>query len=346
MGDGRGRVLVTGGSGFIGGWCVVRLLQEGWTVRTTVRDLKREPEVRAMVASQVMADDSLSFVAADLTSDAGWAQAMEGCDYVLHVASPLAAETPKDENELIVPAREGTLRVLRAAVAAGVKRVVTTSSMAAIAYGHEAGRYASGPPFTEADWTNPERKDATPYVRSKTFAERAAREFMAREGGAMEFATVNPAGVLGPPLSRDYSPSLLIVERILKGALPGLPRIGFCIVDVRDVAELHLLAMTSPIAAGGRYPAGGEFLWFEDIALRLKQYLPAEDTARVPTRKLPDLLLRAASLFDPQVRGIINEVGRRREMSSAASMALGWKPRSVRDTLIDTAMSLKALGAV
>lgn len=342
----KGLVLVTGGSGFIGGWCIVRLLQDGWRVRTTVRNLRREAEVRAAAATQADPADRLEVVAADLTSDAGWPEAVAGCDYVLHVASPIPDRTPDDEQELIGPAREGTLRVLRAAVAAGVKRVVATSSMAAIAYGHPAERYTRGPEFTEADWTDPDQKDATPYVRSKVYAERAARDFMAASGGATQFATVNPAGVLGPPLGRDFSPSLLIVERLLKGSMPGLPRIGFAIVDVRDVADLHLLAMTRPEAEGGRYPAGGEFLFFADVARKLRELLPAAETGKVPRRELPDWLLRLVANFDPQVRGIINEVGRRRNMSSAASLALGWRPHTLDQTLVDTAAALKAVGAV
>jgi dihydroflavonol-4-reductase len=318
-------------------------------VRTTVRSLSRADAVRAAIAAvaPAAADPArLSFHAADLTSDAGWAQAVEGVRFVHHVASPLGAEAPKHEDELIVPARDGALRVLKASVAAGVERVVATSSMAAIAYGHPAARYKGGPPFTEADWTDPTQKDATPYVRSKTLAERASRAFRAEHGGKTEFATVNPAAVFGPVMSRDYSPSILVIERILKGQLPGLPNIGFCVVDVRDVADLHLLAMQKPEAAGGRYAAGGDFLWFADIARLLREILPASETAKVPRRVLPDLLLRGAALFDPQVRSIINEVGRRREMSSDHAKALGWTPRPVRETLKDTADSLKAVGAL
>ncbi len=350
MADGdKGQVLVTGGSGYIGGWCVAKALDAGHDVRATLRSLKREDEVRKTIAtvSPAAADPKrLTFHAATLTEDSGWGEAVSGCRYVLHVASPIPDKPPKDEQELIGPAREGALRVLKAAVDSAVERVVMTSSMAAIAYGHPAQRYVSGPPFTEADWTDPTQKDATAYVRSKTIAEKAARDFMAEHGAATQFATVNPAAVLGPVMGKDYSPSVLIVERILKGALPGLPRIGFCVVDVRDVADLHLLAMTKPEAAGGRFPAGGDFMWFEDVAQTLKRELPTSETGKIPTRRLPDALLRIASLFDPQVRGIINEVGRRREMSSAASLELGWTPKPPAQTLMDTARSLKAVGAV
>lgn len=340
----KGRVLVTGGTGFVGGWCIVRLVQDGWRVRTTVCDLKREAEVRANVATQVDPADRLEFAVADLGADAGWALAAAGCEYVLHVASPIGGGT--SDAEMLHPAREGTLRVLRAAVAGGARRVVLTSSMAAVAYGHPAERYRDGPPFDERDWTVPTQADATPYVRSKTLAERAARDFIAAQGGATEIVSVNPAGIFGPTLGRDYSPSLQIVQRMLSGRLPALPRLGFAVVDVRDLADLHLLAMTRPEAAGGRFPAGGEFIWFADMARLLRERLPAEDAAKVPTRRMPDWALKLIALVNPEVRAIAGEVGRRRAMSQAASLALGWTPRAWGDSVLDSARSLKAVGAV
>jgi nucleoside-diphosphate-sugar epimerase len=250
-----GRVLVTGGAGYLGGWCVVRLLQGGWDVRATVRDLAREAELRAAISTEVDPGERLDVVRADLMSDAGWAEAAAGCDYVLHVASPFPATAPSDPEELIRPAREGTLRVLRAAVAAGVRRVVVTSSVAAIAYGHGAERYtASATPMTEADWTNIDGPHVSAYAKSKTLAERAAREFIAREGGATELVTVNPSGIFGPTLGRDIGTSLIIVERLLKGSMPGLPRLGFQVVDVRDTADLHVTVMTAEGALAAATP--------------------------------------------------------------------------------------------
>lgn len=345
MADDKGLVLVTGGTGFVGGWCIVRLLQDGWRVRTTVRDLKREAEVRANVATQIEPGDRLEFAVADLGSDTGWAEAVAGCDYVLHVASPIGGST--SDADMLAPARDGTLRVLRAAVAAGVKRVVTTSSMAAVAYGHPPERYRPGArPFDETDWTDPTAADAAPYTRSKAIAERAARDFMSAEGGATEFASVNPAGIFGPTLGRDFSPSLQIVQRLLAGAMPAIPRLGFAVVDVRDLADLHLLAMTRPEAAGGRYPAGGEFVWFEDIARLLRERLPQADAAKVPTRRMPDWLLKLLARFNPELRAIAGEVGRKRAMSQATSVALGWSPRPWEDSIVDSAKSLIAVGAV
>ncbi|CAN5189495.1 aldehyde reductase [soil metagenome] len=342
-------VLVTGGSGFVAGWCIERLLNAGYSVSATVRDLKKAPAARAQIAalSPHAADTGrLAFFAADLTADDGWAQAVEGCRYVLHVASPLSPPASSGEDAYIRPAREGTLRVMKAAVEAGVERVVITSSMAAIAYGHPKARHRNGPPFTGDDWTNPAGGDTSAYVRSKTFAEKAAWDFIAEHGGKTQLAVVNPAGIFGPAMGPDYSESLAIVARLLNGKMPGLPPIGFCVVDVRDLADLHLLAMTRPEAAGKRYPAGGQFLWFQDIADILREELPSEMTAKVPTRTLPAPLLRIIALWDVQVRQLVHSLNLKREMSQDAALALGWRPRSPEESLKDTALSLRAVGAV
>jgi nucleoside-diphosphate-sugar epimerase len=239
-------VLVTGGSGFIGGHCILQLLAQGHQVRTTVRNLAREPEVRALLKrAGAEGDDRLTFAAADLERDAGWPEAAAGCDFVLHVASPFPQTVPKNEDELIVPAREGALRVLKAARAAGVKRVVLTSSFAAIGYGHKP----QTAPFDETSWTDVSGDGVAPYAKSKTLAERAAWDFVDKEGGP-ELSVVNPVGVFGPVLGPDTSTSILVVQRLMDGALPGLPQMSFGVVDVRDVADLHLRAMTDPRAKG------------------------------------------------------------------------------------------------
>ena len=345
--DGKGLVLVTGGSGYLGSWCVVRLLQDGWRVRTTVRDLAREAEVRAMIARETDAGDRLEMAVADLTADGGWAEAAAGCTYVLHVASPFPATQPRDADELIRPAREGTLRVLRAAKAAGVRRVVVTSSVAAVGYGHAASRYRiDSPPMTAADWTEVGAPDVSAYAKSKTLAERAARDWIAQEGGGMEIATVNPAGIFGPTLGRDLGTSLIIVERLLKGALPGLPPIGLQVVDVRDTADLHLLAMTRPEAAGARLVATADWMWFADFARLLREALPAAEGRRVPTRRLPGWALRLVALVDPQARAVVPEIDRVRRVSNAESVALGWSPRPACETIRDSARSLIDLGVV
>jgi nucleoside-diphosphate-sugar epimerase len=337
------KVLVTGGSGFIGSHCLLQLLGAGHEVRTSVRSLKREADVRAMLAQGGCADAGarLSFVAADLGGDAGWPEAVAGCDYVLHVASPFPAQVPNDENELIGPARDGALRVLRAARDAGVRRVVLTSSFAAIGY----GTTPRATPYTEADWTDPNGAGVLPYAKSKTLAERAAWDFIAREGGALELAVVNPVGVFGPALAADYSTSILIVQRLMDGAVPGCPRLWFGAVDVRDVADLHLRAMTDPAAKGERFLAvAGDFISVREMALALKAALgPA--ARRVPTREVPDWLIRGFALIDPAARQILPELGKHKNATNEkARRLLGWTPRSSEESVVATARSLMALG--
>jgi nucleoside-diphosphate-sugar epimerase len=336
------KVLVTGGSGFIGAHSVLQLLGAGHQVRTTVRNLKREGDVRAMLQTGgADAGDRLSFVAADLEKDAGWAEAVAGCEYVLHVASPFPPNIPKNEDELIIPAREGALRVLRAARDAGVKRVVLTSSFAAVGYGH----VPQTAPFDETSWTNVDGDDVRPYVKSKTLAERAAWDFVAKEGGSLELAVVNPVGVFGPVLGPDYSTSILLVQRLMDGAMPGCPKLHFGVVDVRDVADLHLRAMTNPAAKGERFLAvAGDFMSVLEIAQLLKARLGAA-AKRVPTRQLPNWLVRLASLADPAVRQIVPELGKLKNATNEkAKRVLGWAPRSNEDAIIATAESMVRLG--
>jgi len=337
-------VLVTGGSGFIASHTILQLLAAGYRVRTTVRNLSREPEVRAMLRNAgAEPGDQLSFVAAELMSDAGWAAAVSGCEYVLHIASPFPSQVPKDENELIVPAREGALRVLRASRDAGVKRVVLTSSFAAIGYGHAEGHA----PFTEKDWTNPSGADVMPYTKSKTLAERAAWDFIDREGAGLELVVVNPVGVFGPVLGPDYATSIMLIEKMLNGVLPGVPRMCFGIVDVRDVSDLHLRAMTNQAAKGERFLAvAGDFMWLIEIARVLKEQM-GEQARRVPVRQLPDWLVRLARFKDPAVKQIIPELGKwKNGTSEKAQKILGWSPRSREESVVATGHSLVRLGLV
>jgi nucleoside-diphosphate-sugar epimerase len=337
-----GTVLVTGGSGFIGSHCIVQLLAAGHRVRTSVRSLGREAAVRAMLKQGgAEPGERLSFVEADLERDAGWPQAVAGCDYVLHVASPFPPDIPKHEDELIVPAREGALRVLRAARDAGVRRVVLTSSFAAVGYGHPP----QPAPFDESSWTDLDGAGVLPYIKSKTLAERAAWDFIAREGGALQLAVVNPVGVFGPVLGPDYSTSILLVQRLMDGAMPGCPQLCFGVVDVRDVADLHLRAMADPAAAGERFLAvAGDFLWIREIAATLREHLGAS-ARRVPTRQLPNWLVRLAALRDPAIRQILPELGVHKNASSdKARRVLGWSPRSPQDAVVASAESLLRLG--
>jgi len=334
-------VLVTGGSGFIGCHCILQLLAAGYQVRTTVRSLKREPEVRTMLkVAGVEPGDRLSFVAADLENDAGWSEAVAGCEYVLHVASPLPASVPKAEDELIIPAREGALRVLRAARDAGVKRVVLTSSFAAIGYGNEQQET----PFNETNWSDLDG-DVAAYNKSKTLAERAAWDFLAKAGGSLELSVINPVAVFGPVLGPDYSASILLVQRLMAGAMPGCPRLYFGLVDVRDVADIHLRAMTHPAAKGERFLAtAGDFMSMVEVAKVLKRHLgPA--AKRVPTRELPNWVVRLAAFRDPAVRLILPELGKVKSATNEkAKRLLAWKPRSNEEAILATAESLLRLG--
>ncbi len=334
-----GTVLVTGGSGFLGGWCVVEALRRGYRVRTTVRDLAREEEVRSAVGSQVDPGDRLSVLAADLMSDDGWGRAVEGCEYVLHVASPFPPAQPKDADELIVPAREGTLRVLRASLAAGVQRVVVTSSVAAVRNGDASSR-EDGRELTEEDWSDPDDLSLTPYTRSKTIAELAAWDFMREQGAGDRLVTVQPGAIVGPVLSPDRSYSLEAIERLLEGRMPGLPRLGFSFIDVRDVAALEVDALTAPGAGGQRLLAAGAFLWFSDVAEILRRRL-GERAAKVPTRKIPNFVVRAMALVDPSVRSVAGELGQKTTYSlENARRRVGWSPRPVEETIVDCAQSL------
>ena len=336
-------VLVTGGSGYVASYCIAQLLNEGACVRTTVRSLAREAEVRASVGKLADAGERLTFVAADLTHDAGWREACAGCTAVLHVASPLPSSNPRDDDELVRPARDGALRVLAAARDAGVKRFVMTSSTAAVTYGYGSRTK----PYTEADWSDPtDRSDSSAYERSKMIAERAAWDWHAREGGALELVTICPGAVIGPVLGSDFSASIDIVKKLIDGSLPGLPRFGWPLVDVRDIADLHLRAMRSPAAAGQRFIGAGPFYWMADIARVLRLRLP-EVARKIPKRQLPNWLVKLSSRFDPVIRDRLFELDKERPVSAdKAKRELGWSPRGNDQAIVDTAQSLMDQGVV
>lgn len=334
------QVLVTGGSGFIGGHIILRLLAEGHAVRATLRDLSRTAELRALLAANGADVAGVEMVRADLMQDEGWAEAARGCEYVLHVASPLPVGQPDHPDDLIRPAREGTLRALRAARDAGVRRVVVTSSFAAIGYGQEP-RTA---PFDETCWTNPDAPEVQPYLRSKTLAERAAWDFLAREGGGLELATVNPVVVFGPALGPDLSASLVLLKVLLDGRLPAVPRIAFGIVDVRDVADLHVRAMTAPEAAGQRFLATAGQMSLRKIAALLRARM-GRAGRRVPRFELPDLAVRFAALFSREARASVPMLGESRAGTSAqAQQRLGWVARPADAAVLAAAESLVRQG--
>lgn len=337
-------ILVTGGSGFVGGHVILQLLEAGHEVRTSVRSLSKEQAVRDTLAHAGAKNlDRLSFVAADLNQDDGWADAVAGCDYVQHVASPFPLGQPKDENDLIRPAVDGTVRVLRAARDAGVKRVVLTSSFAAIGYGHGDAAAA----YTEADWTNVDGPAVQPYMKSKTLAERAAWDFVEREGNGLELVVVNPVGIFGPVLNEDLSTSIEIIKRMLEGGLPGAPRLYFGVVDVRDVAGMQIKAMTAPEAKGERFLAvAGDPVSIYDMSVILQQGM-GEKAAKAKLRQFPDWLMRVMGLFNPLAR----EAGPRLGIRAAASNAkarerLGWKFRSNEEAILASGESLIRLGIV
>jgi dihydroflavonol-4-reductase len=334
-----GSVLVTGINGYLGGHVVVQLLRRGYRVHGTVRSIARSRDIaRCLCETAGAAPDRLRLFEADLGGDDGWQAAASGCRFVVHTASPFPLRQPRRDDELVRPAREGALRVLEAARSARAERVVMTSSVAAISYGH--GR----PPFTEQDWTDAAHPRTTPYQRSKTLAEQAAWRH-AREHG-MELAVVNPGLILGPLLHPQVGTSVEIVRALLAGELPGLPDIAFAISDVRDTADAHLRAMLRPAAAGERFIVAGRSLSVSDLADALAVACP-ERAGRLPQRKLPDWLVRFAALFDPKLRGVVGELGFDSRVShDKARGLLGWQPRDVAETIRDTARSLIAFGIV
>jgi dihydroflavonol-4-reductase len=337
------QVLVTGGSGFIAVHCILQLIEAGYRVKTTVRSLNREAEVRDMLRTGGLeAGDRLSFIAADLGADAGWADAAAGCTYVLHVASPTPLKGYKHENEMIIPAREGVLRVLKAARDAGVKRVVFTSAFGAVGFGHKPRTT----PFNETDWT-PINDSIPAYQKSKTLSELAAWEFIETEGKGLEMATINPVAVAGPVLGPDYSHSIQLVQNMLFGKLKGCPRINTGLVDVRDVADLHLRAMTNPAAKSQRFLAiSGESLWMIDVAKILKRRM-GNYADKVKVKNLPNWVVRLTALWNPTAKVIAPMLDKNMNATSEkARRLLGWSPRPAEEAIVATAESLIQLGII
>lgn len=332
-------VLVTGGSGFVGVWCVVELLRQGYRVRTTVRSETKQAGVRAAVLREIEPGDRLEFAIADLTLDAGWGAAMKGCDYVLHVASPMTASGASDPQALIAPAKEGTLRVLKAAVDAGVQRVVMTSSCATVNQGLQSGDTVND----ETMWASENDPDLNAYRLSKILAERAAWEFMHQHGGHTQFTTILPSAIFGPVLTLENLGSVQLIQRQLQGKMPGIPDVGFCVVDVRDLALMHIEAMKRPEAARERFIVAGDFVWMREVASILRQNLGLL-AAKVPTRRLPNWLVRLMGRFVPAMKLLVPMLGRRHiYRADKAQRILGYHPRPAARTLVDCAKSLLAL---
>lgn len=334
-------VLVTGGSGFIAVHIILKLLKLGYRVRTTLRTLSRQDEVKSMIAKGGAVDfENLEFIQTDLTSDTNWMKAVTDANYVIHVASPTPATRPDDGDEMVKMAVDGTLRVMKAAKEAGVKRVVLTSASGAVIAGHKFHQEI----FTEEDWTDLS-SNIDAYQRSKTMAELAAWEFAKKEN--MELSAVNPVAVMGPVLGQDFSHSNQIIRAMLRGDMPFLLNIGFDYVDVRDVAELHVLAMTSPEAAGERFIATtGENLTYKEEAKILQKYLGSK-AKKVSTKVLPDFIIKFMAIFKKDLRMPATFLGQNTACSNAkAKKLLGWQPRSAEEAIVTTAKSMIEFGLI
>lgn len=337
------RVLVTGASGFLAKHCIAALLARGFDVRGTLRRPATAAEVVAAVAKLIDPAGRLDFVPLDLTKDQGWNEAAAGCRYLMHVASPFPLQVPKDPNELVTPAVGGTRRALAAAARAGVERAVLTSSVAAITSGHPD---SPGRIYTEADWSDAASPTISPYSLSKTLAERAAWDFIAEDRSGMRLAVINPGLILGPALDRDIGGSADVIRMFLLGKYPALPRLQFSIVDARDVAAMHVDAMLAPKAAGERFVCAGEALWLKDIGRILVEGFPAF-RRKLPTRELPDFVVRLVAIFDATLRAALPDLGNARPISNRkAREQLGFAFRPAEDAIVATAQSLIDLGLV
>jgi len=329
------KILVTGASGFIASHCIIDLLAHGYQVRGTVRNFDRVPQLRTMYAKHTDKADEIEFMKADLLSSAGWPEAAYGCDGLFHLASPVPSIQPRDANEVIRPAKEGALNALQAAKVNGIKRVVLTSSVAAIMYGHpnKVRKY------TEQDWTDLSTPNLPAYIQSKTIAEKAAWDFAKREN--IELTTINPGAVFGPSLASHYSSSLEILRDLFAGKFPLVPKVGFEIVDVRDVAILHRLAYESPDATGKRFLCTNGFRWMRDISLLLNEEFPQ---SKCPTIEMPSLLFRLSSIVLRSIELIKDDVDKVKTADISQAKALGWEPRAVEEAIISGARSLVEIG--
>lgn len=335
-------VLVTGASGFIGMHCILQLLEQGYQVKSTLRSMAKEQYLRVLFQKHTLYSQHIEFVEANLLRDDGWEEAAQGCDYVLHIASPLPSGPPKHEDDLIIPAREGSLRVLKAAHRAGVKRVVLTSSIAAMIAGHDRQSKI----FNEADWSNV-NGSVDAYAKSKTLAEKAAWTFVNQPDVNLELAAINPSLVLGPILdARQTSTSAELVLTLMQRKYPGVPRLNYSVVDVRDVAAAHLAAMTHPDAAGKRFVCSTDSIWMMEVARILDTHF-ASRGYKIPTRQLPDFVIKLGALFDPTSRLVVHGLGVETKVSNKQiKSVLDWRSHSVEEAIVSMAESLIALDAI
>jgi len=337
------KVLLTGITGFLGSHTAIQLLNKGYEVTGTLRSMDRAGSIKEIIASHTAYAGNLSFAEADLTDRNIWVELTKNVDYVQHIASPFPKELPKHEEDLILPAREGTLNILKAAAGNKVKRMVIASSLAAVVYGKnktEMDRI-----FNETDWTDETNiKDTSPYFRSKAMAEKAAWNFIKQDSSGLELTTVCPGAILGPVLEKDFSASVNIVIKMLDGSSPALPKMGFDIVDVRSVADLLIRAMEMPQAAGNRYIASAGYLSFKEVAQVLKQQYPGR---KIPSKELPNFAIRLFSMFEPSLKPILIELGKKRKTDiSKAKKELHWQPLSVQEAVTACAKSIIENGII
>ena len=331
-------VLVTEGTGFVGVHCILQLLQKGYKVRTTIRSINRKNEVIEMLkAGGINTFDNLEFAEADLTADTNWTNAVKNSDYVLHVASTIGAAVPKDENEMIRSAVEATIRLLKAAENASVKRVVMTSNFGAVGYSHKDKVRV----ITEENWTDFNEKGLSAYNKSKILAERAAWDFIKNDGRNLELSVINPMAIFGPSLGQDLPSELDLLKKLLDGSMKAVPNITLGIVDVRDLADLHIQAMTNPAAKGQRFLAlSGKITTLPEIAVLLKKNL-GDRANKVSTKQIPDWIVRCASLFSPIAKNVVPQLSRYRNASNEkAKILLGWQPRSNEEAILASVESL------
>ncbi|RBQ11535.1 SDR family oxidoreductase [Pedobacter miscanthi] len=332
------KVLLTGVTGFLGSHAAIQLLNKGYEVRGTLRDKGRIDAIREVIAAHTGQINKLEFAVAELSDGGAWKELTQGIDFIQHTASPFPRELPRDENDLILPAKNGTLNILEAAAANQVKRIVMTSSLSAIAYGR-ANR-EDGKVFNENDWTDVNsKKDITPYYKSKTIAEKAAWDFIRNSETDLELVTVCPGAILGPVIEQDFGNSANIVVSLLNGSFPALPKIGFDLVDVRSVADLLIKAMEIPEAAGNRYIAASGYLSLKEVAGILKAHFPER---KIPSAELPDFVTRILALFRPELKPVLLEMVRRKIDVNKAVRTLNWKPLDVKEAVIACAESILA----
>lgn len=331
-------ILVTGGTGFLGAHCILQLLQQGYKVKTTIRTSGKKDKVLNMLTNGGIQNfENLSFIEADLTRDKNWDIAVENCRYVLHVASPIHLNLPKHEDEMIRPAVEGTLRILKAAKKANVSRVVMTSNFGAVGYSSKN----TDDVITEKNWTDPHEKGLSAYNKSKVMAERVAWEFMKNNDGPMELSVVNPVGIFGPALDKDLSSGFDLLKRIIDGTMKAIPNLVLGIVDVRDTADLHIRAMTNPKAAGERFLALSDgTLSLPQIASLLREKMPAVSD-KISKKVLPNWQVKLAALFNENAKAIAPMLGINRNASNEkAKTILDWKPGTKEDAILETVKSM------